>query len=207
VGDTRAEYDRLYDLYAPIGIAVGVLVGGFVLLAAYRGWRRSRPGATDEAPRTEIVLALIVLAVAGVLLGFTVQGDEAIHREDPSPGLTVDVTAYEWGWTFAYPASGVVVDSARGGTPVLGVPTGTTVRIRLRTRDVIHAFFVPELRFKHDAFPGHTAQFDLRWDRPGTSDGHCAEFCGLRHDRMTFEVRAMEPAGFRAWLASRRGAA
>jgi cytochrome c oxidase subunit 2 len=205
--DTRTEYDRLFDLYVPIGIAVGVLVGGFIIVAALRGRRRRVPGHREGATRTELLLALVVLAIAGVLLGFTVQGDDAIHREDPSPGLVVDVTAYEWGWNFTYPDSRVVVDSSQGGTPVLGVPTGTAVRIRLRTRDVIHAFFVPDRRFKHDAFPARVFQFDLHWDRPGTSEGHCAEFCGLHHDRMTFQVRAMTPPDFQAWLAARRSAA
>ena len=204
--NTRTEYDRLFDLYMPIGIAVGVLVGGFIIAAALRGRRRRRPARREGATRTEVLLAVVVTAIAGVLLGFTVQGDHAIHELDASPGVVVDVTAYEWGWNFAYPASGVSVDSSQGGTPVLGVPTGTPVRIRLRTRDVIHAFFVPDRRFKHDAFPGRVFQFDLRWDHPGTSEGHCAEFCGLHHDRMTFEVRAMTPADFQAWLASRRSA-
>jgi cytochrome c oxidase subunit 2 len=185
--DTRTVYDRLSDLYMPIGIAVGIIVGGFIIAAAIRGRRRREPSHREGATRTEILLAVVVLAIAGVLLGFTVQGDHDIHETDPSPG--------------------VVVDSSQGGTPVLGVPTGTAVRIRLRTRDVIHAFFVPDRRFKHDAFPGRVFQFDLHWERPGTSEGHCAEFCGLHHDRMTFEVRAMAPADFQAWLRSRRSAA
>jgi cytochrome c oxidase subunit 2 len=145
--DTRTVYDRLSDLYMPIGIAVGIIVGGFIIAAAIRGRRRREPSHREGATRTEILLAVVVLAIAGVLLGFTVQGDHDIHETDPSPGVVVDVTAYEWGWSFAYPDSGVVVDSSQGGTPVLGVPTGTAVRIRLRTRDVIHAFFVPDRRF------------------------------------------------------------
>lgn len=201
--DTRAEYDRLYGIYAPIGIAVGIVVGGVVLLAAYRGWRRARPGARDEAPAVELLWALIVLALVGVLLGFTVRSDDKI-TDQVRPGLVVDVTGYEWGWSFAYPASAVVVDTAQGGTPVLGVPTGTTVQFRLHTRDVIHSFYIPDRRFKHDIFPGHDASFETRWERTGSSTGQCAEYCGLYHDRMTFTVQAKSPGDFAHWLQSRR---
>jgi cytochrome c oxidase subunit 2 len=71
---------------------------------------------------------------------------------------------------------------------------------------VIHAFWIPEQRFKRDAFPNRTTQFDLDFDQAGMNGGVCAEFCGLRHSQMSFNVLALSPSAFSSWLADRGGA-
>jgi cytochrome c oxidase subunit 2 len=78
------------------------------------------------------------------------------------------------------------------------------VRFTLRSRDVIHALWFPELRFKRDAFPGKTQTFDLVFDEPETFTARCAEFCGLDHAEMTLDVRAVPQAEYRTWLDGRR---
>jgi cytochrome c oxidase subunit 2 len=73
---------------------------------------------------------------------------------------------------------------------------------------VIHAFWIPDLRFKRDAFPGRHQAFDLRFGRRASfMAGRCAEFCGLKHSDMTFTVIVMPRADFDAWVAARRRAA
>jgi cytochrome c oxidase subunit 2 len=82
----------------------------------------------------------------------------------------------------------------------LHVPAGRTVAFTLRTRDVVHSFWIPAVRFKRDAWPRTLQRFDLRF-APGaaTSVGHCAQFCGLGHAAMVFTVHALAPGAFRAW--------
>jgi cytochrome c oxidase subunit 2 len=63
------------------------------------------------------------------------------------------------------------------------------------------------VRFKRDAFPNRTTEFDLRFDRTGHMDGVCAEFCGLDHTIMRFDVMSLPPARYAQWLAQRRGSA
>jgi cytochrome c oxidase subunit 2 len=65
--------------------------------------------------------------------------------------------------------------------------------------DVIHAFWIPELEFKHDLIPGSTQVATLTFARTGLYQGECAEFCGLRHADMLFNVRVLTPGEFRAW--------
>jgi cytochrome c oxidase subunit 2 len=89
--------------------------------------------------------------------------------------------------------------------PTFAVPADRTVRFTLRSRDVIHAFWIPEQRFKRDAFPNRTTQFDLDFDQTGMNGGVCAEFCGLRHAQMSFNVLALSQPDFEAWLADRGG--
>ncbi|MDQ3609613.1 MAG: cytochrome c oxidase subunit II [Actinomycetota bacterium] len=127
----------------------------------------------------------------------------------PPADLAIEVTAARWNWRFDYPELGITqVDSGRG-VPTLVVPAGANVRFDMTSLDVIHSFYIPRLRFKRDAFPERLTSFTLGFDEPGfyADEGRCAEFCGLRHANMLFDLRVLEQAAFRAWAAERRGEA
>jgi cytochrome c oxidase subunit 2 len=79
------------------------------------------------------------------------------------------------------------------------VPAGEAVRLRLSTQDVIHAFWVPEARYKHDLIPGSVQIATLTFAHPGVFAGQCAEFCGLRHADMVFSVDVVSAQRFEAW--------
>jgi cytochrome c oxidase subunit 2 len=104
-------------------------------------------------------------------------------------------------WRFAYPGGPSAID-------VLRVPAGRPVRLLITSRDVIHSFFVPELRLKQDALPGRYTQTWFQVDQPGRFTVYCAEYCGLSHSGMLAELVVMPPEEFDAWLVEvRRGAA
>ena len=94
-------------------------------------------------------------------------------------GDTVEVVAFQWGWTFRHDGRTVTGDDLHD--PTLVVKAGRTIRFRIISRDVIHSFWIPSERFKRDAFPQRWTEFDLTFDRPGSYVGRCAEFCGLQH--------------------------
>jgi cytochrome c oxidase subunit 2 len=114
------------------------------------------------------------------------------------------VIGARWEWHFHYPAYGIDRYSGTVGHEQLVVPAGEPVAYRLVSRDVIHEFWVPELKYKHDLIPGMAQVRVLTFPRPGTFQGHCGEFCGLYHTRMVFSVRALPPAQFAAWVSSHR---
>jgi cytochrome c oxidase subunit 2 len=68
--------------------------------------------------------------------------------------------------------------------------------------DVIHSFWIPALRYKHDAIPGSVQVTTLTFGR-GVFPGQCAEFCGLRHADMIFVAHAVSPVAFAAWAQSK----
>src|SRR5205085_28976 len=84
------------------------------------------------------------------------------------------------------------------------IPARTPVELEVRSADVIHSFWVPELNRKIDAIPGQTNRILLYADKPGTCRGDCAEFCGLQHAHMGILVYADPPGRFRSWLANER---
>jgi cytochrome c oxidase subunit II len=206
--DTRREFEELFlDLYLPVMIVVGVIVWGVVTFALvrYRARRGRMPSQKSEAKVAESLYALGLATVAAILIWQTFTTENRVDSVSSNPGARVDVVAFKWQWRLTYPGQGVApVVGTRAHTPELVVPTNTTVRFTLRSRDVIHALWFPNLRFKRDAFPDRTTRFDLVFDEPGSFTGRCAEFCGLDHAEMTLRVRALPANEYRAWLAGRR---
>jgi cytochrome c oxidase subunit 2 len=78
------------------------------------------------------------------------------------------------------------------------------VRVFLRSPDVIHSFWVPNLHGKQDLIPGHDNQLILQATRPGTFRGQCAEFCGYQHANMAFWVTALPRTEFAKWADAQR---
>jgi cytochrome c oxidase subunit 2 len=207
--DTRDEFHDLWALYLPIGVAVAAIVFGLVLFAVVRYRRRGDelPRGRESPPVVEGLYALVLAGVVVFLLAATFRTNDRVTELSSDPGARVDVTAFQWGWRFTYPGEGVTVVGDEKRPPTLVVPTDTTVRFNLRSRDVIHAFWIPELRFKRDAFPKRETAFDLSFEEEGPMEtGRCAEFCGLAHGEMTFNVVAMARPEFRDWLRRQRTA-
>jgi cytochrome c oxidase subunit II len=188
-----------------VGVAAIVFGAVGYAIVRYRRKPGREPSRRNDWLRGELAyVGVLVLAVAGLVTA-TFTTEDKVDAVSGDPALRVDVTAFQWGWTWTYPG-GVTVTGTSDSPPTFAVPTGRTVRFTLTSRDVIHAFWIPEQRFKRDAFPNRSTSFDLDFDHTGMNDGVCAEFCGLRHSEMAFNVLALSPADFQAWLADRRGA-
>ncbi|MDB5900196.1 MAG: ctaC, partial [Ramlibacter sp.] len=82
----------------------------------------------------------------------------------------------------------------------LRIPVGEPVELLLRSVDVIHSFWVPQLAGKTDMIPGRVNRMVIQADRPGSFRGQCAEYCGVQHTLMAFEVVAVPRPEFDAWL-------
>ena len=118
--------------------------------------------------------------------------------------LTIDVTGRMWWWDVVYRAKdGREVASANE----VRLPIGEPVELVLRSDDVIHSFWVPNLAGKTDMIPGRVNRMVLQADRAGVYRGQCAEYCGLQHALMAFDVVALPRAEFDAWLATLAGPA
>jgi cytochrome c oxidase subunit II len=204
--DTRHEYSHLFSIYVPIAGGVFAVVLVVLLAAIIRARRRPREEASrrHENNPLELSYALLLACVAAFLLYLTFTAE---HRVDTvasaeTPRLVVDVTGAQWEWRFDYPAYDITRRSGTVGHQSLVVPTNEAIRFDLTSQDVIHSFWIPELDFKRDLFPGNVQRVTLTFARPGTFPGQCAEFCGLRHADMVFTVRAVSPPVFAAWARS-----
>ena len=82
----------------------------------------------------------------------------------------------------------------------MAVPVNREVEVILKSKDVLHSFFVPELRIKLDTVPGLELKLRFTADTKGTYEIACAELCGLGHYRMRSYLEVLEPAAYEAWL-------
>jgi cytochrome c oxidase subunit 2 len=184
-----------------------VLLGALALL--FVAWRRRRePGLPVIGRLGErgfnglvvifgMVVPLLALVVVFVVANFSI----ASVTGAPAPGstaMTIVVTGHQWFWEVRYPGTGAVTANE------IHIPVRTRVDAVLRTADVIHSFWLPQLNRKADMVPGHPNRILLYADHPGVYRGQCAEFCGLQHANMGMTVVAQEPARFRAWLRAQQ---
>ena len=182
-----------------------VLVVGSVILAAglallMRHAMRVPEGRLTHQGGMKLVLWLGGIGPSILLLGLLVYALPAMR---PIPvanaDLRIGVDGEQFWWRVRYaPPGGSVVEAANE----LRLPVGRTVELSLRSPDVIHSFWVPGLAGKMDMIPGRTNRLVVRATKAGTYRGVCAEFCGLGHALMAFDVVAMEPAAFERWLAA-----
>lgn len=209
------HFQHVFGQAFGIETRIAAVVFGLVVLAiagaVIASWRRRRRGkpATSKAEHTRLELTyLLILSGVVAFVAATSLSANASFFSDPPPALTVKVTAFQWCWRFQYagqPAS-VIEPCAGGPIPTLVLPAGRTVRVDLTSTDVIHSFWVPGLRFKLDAYPGHVNSFTFTL-RDGSWLGHCAQFCGLFHAEMLFRLQAVPPAAFGRWLRAHDGRA
>ncbi len=189
-----------------VAAGVGLLIYGLVVFAVLRYRRRNDdlPSQTPENIPVEIAYTLTPLVIVAVLFGFTVVTQQRVTALSADPDVVVDVVGFQWSWEFEYPEEAVTVASDGVGAPRIVLPVGSTVRFRLASSDVVHSFWVPRFLVKRDLIPGVNNQFDVDVVEAGEWVGRCAEFCGLDHYRMRFEVAAVPEAQYRAWLDEQR---
>ena len=205
-----SEAERVRDvwtLFALLATAVGVLVIVLVVYCVVRFRKRDDrlPPQKHYNIPVEVVYTSVPLLIVIVLFAITAVSVRAVDRvEAGPPDVTVDVLGFQWQWQFTYPDLGVTVTGTHDAQPELVLPSNSRVRFRLTSADVIHAFWIPGFRFKRDAIPGQELEFDVNvLDRTGDfpNTGVCAEFCGLDHAYMRFDVRIVTPQEFQAWAA------
>jgi cytochrome c oxidase subunit 2 len=204
------EIEGLWAVFLWAGIGVAAIVYGLIIWSTVR--YRRRPGDDELPPQfrenvpLEILYTILPILIVGGLFLLTYRAETTIEDIQSEPAATVTVEAFNWSWRFSYEGTGVSVFGTPDDPPEAVLPAGETVRIRLTSTDVIHAFFVRDFLFKRDAIPGRTTEFDLTIEEPGVYRGQCAEYCGLDHWRMRFTIRAVPPAEFQAWLQDQEAA-
>jgi cytochrome c oxidase subunit 2 len=188
------------------GAWIGLALVVFLLLlsrarANRRGFGRDTKGLKPaERPGWYVVVGAGIAMPIVLLSTLFVIADLFVIRTTEAPAksatrLTAQVIGHQWWWEVRYPGTDAVTASE------IHIPVRTPVRLEVRSDDVIHSFWVPELNRKIDLEPGTTNAIELDADRVGRYRGQCAEFCGLQHAHMGMYVFVDSPAAFRSWLA------
>ena len=198
------EAERLILLNAT-SIMLAVVVPVIVLTIAFAWWFRASnhrarylPDWSYSGPIELVVWsipALVVLFLGGA-------GWISSHELDPprpiassKPPLEIQVVSLDWKWLFIYPKEGVAMVNR------LVVPVKTPLHFSVTSATVMNSFFVPQLGSQIYAMAGMTTRLNLLADRPGTFPGLSAQFSGDGFSDMRFDVLAVPPDRFSAWLS------
>ncbi len=198
------EVAQLYQTFLIVAAAIFVLTAGLIVwsIIRYRTRRdESLPPQFDRNLALEITWFAIPTGIVVVLFLLSLGVLQRVDAEVAEPTVTVRVQAFQWGWQFTYEDSGVVLFSLPQAPAEVVLPVGEPVSFILSSADVIHSFYVPRLLTKRDALPGRTNRIDVTLTEEGRFEGHCAEFCGLLHDRMHFAIRVVPDEEFDEWLS------
>lgn len=200
---------------------IWVLVVIATLLAIFYGWRnrkRNEPKSIEGVPALPTtkpdpvserrmtvwvggalgvtVIILFVFLVSSFLTG------RKVSSMSTGDSVYIEVTGHQWWWEVRY------IDQTPSNTFTtaneIHIPVGRPVQVKLKSADVIHSFWVPNLAGKKDLIPGKDATLMLKADREGIYRGQCAEFCGHQHAHMAFLVVAESPEKFAAWQQQQR---
>jgi cytochrome c oxidase subunit 2 len=196
-GDDARRVEGLWWLM--FWISVGIFAEVMVLL----GWallRRRRAGARikggDAIGYVSVLgVAIPVVILAGVY-GVGLHDLDALAAPPGRPAVTVDVVGHQYWWEVHYAGRPGAVTANE-----MHIPVGEPVQVRLRTADVNHSFWVPNLMPKTDLIAGKVNQTWLRADQAGDYRAQCAEYCGRQHAFMALLVVAQPRVEFDAWLA------
>jgi len=216
--DYRAVFDHVFGIQLWIAggvfvLVTALLVGAIVLNRARR--RDKLPFAAAEHNAVEIGFAVVLGGAAAFLVWLSLSNNHALDYTDTQAGsgpqavaagaapVQVAVTAFQWCWSASYPGSSTSVTGScatPGDRPVIVVPQGRPVEFSLTSRDVVHAFWIPQLAVKRDAYPDHVNSLVMTFPDAGQWLGRCSEYCGTHHTTMDFYVRAVPDDQYQSFL-------
>lgn len=192
-------YVIYYITAAAFFLVVAAMVA-FLIMYRHREGRRATymHGNTTMELTWTIITTLIFVVLA--FMSRPIWGK--VKQQVPPSNIQVRVTGKQFNWEILYPgpdgkfetADDLQVDNE------LHVPVNRVVQVFLTSKDVIHSFFVPNLRFKQDALPGRTIQGWFEATKPGVYEIPCAELCGFGHSGMLGHITVLSAEDYEKWV-------
>lgn len=194
---SAGQVDALYFYLVVISGIMTIAIFAAVLFFAIR-YRRRDPNEIPRPNHGSLALELtwsiipfffmLVMFAWGTRLYFE-------YYTPPKDTLDVYVVGKQWMWKIQYPGGQREINE-------MHVPIGRPVRVILASEDVIHSFYIPAFRLKHDVVPGAYYTYWFEPTQAGRYHIFCAEYCGTNHSKMGGWVTVMEPAAYQSWLAA-----
>ncbi len=220
------EVDRLF--YTTL-VVTGIVFVGVHALLAFFVWRYGARGGERAAywheDRTlELTYTLVPAAILVSLVSMGAVVWSRVHSAPPPNAEVIEVRGEQFGWVARYPGPDGVfgriypelintIKNPMGLDPAdpagaddivtreVHLVVNKPIRIRLRSKDVIHSFFIPAFRVKQDAVPGMTVEIWFIPTKEGDYEIACAELCGVGHYIMRGKLKVETQAAFDAWYA------
>ncbi|MCS1352761.1 cytochrome c oxidase subunit II [Mechercharimyces sp. CAU 1602] len=198
-GPVAEEQLWLMKLSIAIMVVVFLVVSVVFVYVVIR--YREKPGDTSIPKQVEgstileltwTIIPIILLVILSIpAFRITFSQTEIPPKEE---SITINVIGHQYWWEYIYP------DQDIRSSQDLHIPTGKKVNLVLRSDDVIHSYWAPNLGGKQNVIPGKDVPLVLQADKPGIYKGKCGKICGSGHALMNFRVVAQTPAEFDSWV-------
>ncbi|MEX2182402.1 MAG: cytochrome c oxidase subunit II [Gemmatimonadaceae bacterium] len=199
--DFNASIDALWDLLLFWGTIVFIVVETALVVTIIR-FRKRPGGPAAKAIHGNAALEIAWTAIPAVILVLiavpTVRTIFQTQAQAPAGAITVEVIGHQWWWEFRYPEYGITTANE------IYLPVGRPANFVLKSKDVIHSFWIPQMGGKRDVITNRT---NYLWFTPnadlGTQawNGFCVEYCGTSHANMRFRLFTVQPEEFASWAA------
>ena len=206
-GAEARNFIQLFAIFMAVCTLMYVIVAAALLGAL---WRRRTNALTLEdrkhhrtsgAVQPALIAWSALIAVG--LIGLTIASfliDRSNAANGSRPRLHLTVTANQWWWDVEY-AAGDVSRTVRTANEI-HLPVGVPAEVTLKSNDVIHSFWIPNLAGKQDLIPGRVTDAQLLPRKAGLYRGQCAEFCGVEHAQMALDVTVESKDDFTRWYSA-----
>ena len=198
------QAEKINHLFNTFNIAAAAMLLLVCVLVTYISIKfRQKKDDNGEGLQTtgNRKLEALMIGVPTLILVYffwqTVSVENAVAAPNhPTQQPDVIITGHQWWWEVEYPASKVITANE------VHLPAGKHILMELRTADVIHDWWVPELGNKMDMIPNIKNYLQVNINKPGDFYGACSEFCGAQHAWMRIHVIAQSQNDFNKWLDS-----
>jgi len=196
-GAEASSVFALFWIMVAGGIVILTMVLVFLALSLWAG-----PATRNRLSNDRFIMAaglFLPIVVLTALLAYGLSLTGMRHQGADATALRIVVVGEQWWWRVFYEGpDGRLFETANE----IHLPVGRPVRLELKSADVIHSFWVPNIAGKLDMIPGRTNVLMVTATEPGLYRGQCAEYCGGAHAFMALFVRSLPETEFLTWLAS-----
>lgn len=219
----KREVHEFHNLLMVIITGIVVVVLGLLLFVMFRYNEKANPEPSKVTHNALIEVIWTVVPVC-ILLVIALPSFKVLYFMDrvADPDMTLEVTGYQWGWSYKYPDHGDIEFNAdmiqpedmaeyfpngdgrrllETYNPVV-LPTNKNIEILVTARpnDVIHSWAMPAFGIKKDAVPGRLNHTWANIEKSGVYFGQCSEICGESHAFMPISIYAVPEEDFNSWV-------
>ncbi|MGB3549560.1 MAG: cytochrome c oxidase subunit II [Candidatus Binatus sp.] len=197
----------IYVVGTAFVLAEGTLLVFIILYRRREGGRAAFVRGESLRQLAWVLIPVVIVAILDVAIDLQAKPVwDLVKEESPAPALTIKLSALQFGWKFTYPGP-----DGKFGTPdelvqttFLTVPAGQVIRLLMTSEDVIHSFYVPQLRLRQDIIPGREIPAWFEATQPGKYEIGCSQLCGISHFAMKGILRVLTPEDYQQWVSQQR---
>ena len=202
ISELSVNSDKLFYfiLYGSVVLFVLIMIVILWFSWKYRRTETHQKASDQIIHNTSIEIAWTVIPLLLVMFVFAWGFRDYLRVTiPPSNTMNIDIKGQKWQWTMNYSDYNIKIESSN-----LIVPKGVPIKLKMQSIDVLHSFFIPNLRVKKDVLPNRYTYIWFQSDKIGNYHIYCTEYCGDNHSLMVSTLKVLSDEDFDDWISSKK---